>query len=143
MGTRSAIGVQQEDGSVLAVYCHWDGYPEYNGKILKDHYNYDKAMQLIKLGDLSSLGANIGTKHDFHTQVEGECTFYKRDRGEKDVKARSFDNEEAFFNEFSSGVEYWYLLLNDVVNDDWYVRGYRSKDWKLVSEVLAFEEEEA
>jgi len=139
MGTRSAIGVQLEDGSIRAVYCHWDGYPEYNGKILLDHYDREKAMQLIKLGDLSSLGDNIGSKHDFNQRVEGECTFYGRDRGEKGVKARKFDDDDAYFNEFSSGVEYWYLL----VGEDWYVRGYRSKDWNLVNQVLAFEEETA
>ena len=139
MGTRSAIGVQLEDGSIRAVYCHWDGYPEYNGKILLDHYDREKAMQLIKLGDLSSLGDNIGSKHDFNQRVDKECTFYGRDRGEKGVKARKFDDDDAYFNEFSSGVEYWYLLVGEY----WYVRGYRSKDWNLVNQVLAFEEEAA
>ena len=39
MGTRSLIGKQLKDGSILGVYCHYDGYPEYNGRMLRDKYN--------------------------------------------------------------------------------------------------------
>ena len=38
MGTRSNIGIINEDGSVTAIYCHWDGFLSYNGKILLNHY---------------------------------------------------------------------------------------------------------
>ena len=34
MGTRSRIGIEMPDHSVVSVYCHWDGYVEGNGKIL-------------------------------------------------------------------------------------------------------------
>lgn len=132
MGTRSAIGVQLEDGSVRAVYCHWDGYPEYNGKILWDHYDHDKTMKLMALGDLSSLGTGIGEKHDFGEHDRGQCTFYARDRGETGVDARTYEDEEAFFDEFDMGVEYWYLLVDGV----WHVRGYQQDNWELVSCVL-------
>ena len=30
MATRSRIGIQLADQSILSVYCHWDGYPEFN-----------------------------------------------------------------------------------------------------------------
>ena len=39
MATRSNIGIVNEDDSITAIYCHWDGYPEHNGKILLNHYN--------------------------------------------------------------------------------------------------------
>ena len=39
MATRSRIGIQLADESVLSVYHHWDGYPEWLGRILKTHYN--------------------------------------------------------------------------------------------------------
>lgn len=132
MGTRSAIGIKLSDGTVKAVYCHWDGYPSHNGKILWDHYDEAKTMQLIKLGDLSSLGPEIGTKHPFNERRENECTFYARDRDEKDVGARKFRDEEEFRNTFDSGAEYWYLY-ND---GDWYVRDYEATGWELVSRVL-------
>lgn len=140
MGTRSAIGVKLADGSVKAVYCHWDGYPEYNGKILWNHYSEeDKIMQLIKLGDLSSLGEEIGTKHKFEDAPFGQCTFYGRDRGEKNVNARKFRDEEEFRNTFDCGAEYWYLY-ND---GNWYVQSYNDADWELVSRVLDKEIEHA
>ena len=39
MATRARIGLELKDGSVLSVYHHWDGYPEWLGRILKTHYN--------------------------------------------------------------------------------------------------------
>jgi len=54
MGTRSRIGIQLVDESILSVYHHWDGYPEWLGRILKTHYNSrDLASELIDGGDMS------------------------------------------------------------------------------------------
>ena len=54
MGTRARIGIQLKDNSVLSVYHHWDGYPEWLGRILKTHYNSkEKASELIDGGDMS------------------------------------------------------------------------------------------
>ena len=54
MGTRSRIGLQLSDGSVLSAYHHWDGYPEWLGKTLVKHFNsQDKASELIDGGDMS------------------------------------------------------------------------------------------
>ena len=54
MSTRSRIGIQFADGSILSAYHHWDGYPEGLGLILKTHY-YSKefAFVLISGGDMS------------------------------------------------------------------------------------------
>ena len=55
MATRSCIGIQLPDESILSVYHHWDGYPEWLGRILKTHYNTkDKVAELIDGGDMSS-----------------------------------------------------------------------------------------
>lgn len=98
MATRSRIGIEGKNG-ITSIYCHWDGYPEHNGKILVEHYADEaKIEQLMKLGNLSSLGAEIGTKHDFDQRVEGECTFYGRDRGEKNITARKHIDVEAFLD---------------------------------------------
>jgi hypothetical protein len=93
MSTRSNIGIitQKNDGKVRVemIYCHWDGYPSNNGKILLENYSStEKVRELLKLGDLSSLGSEIGTKHDFDTHPERQCNFYKRDRGEKGVSSQ-------------------------------------------------------
>ena len=54
MSTRSRIGIELKNGSVLSVYHHWDGYPEWLGRILTTHYNTRaKAAELIDGGDMS------------------------------------------------------------------------------------------
>ena len=65
MGTRSRIGLELSDGSILSVYCHWDGYPEFNGVKLQEHFNsYDAAAELIDGGDISSLWTNAGWNNE-------------------------------------------------------------------------------
>ena len=64
MGTRSRIGVMHGN-NVKSIYCHWDGYLDFNGRILQEHYDSVKANHLVALGDMSSLRANIGEKHAF------------------------------------------------------------------------------
>jgi len=54
MATRSRIGIQLSDDSILSVYHHWDGYPEWLGRILQTHYNTrPKVEELIDGGDMS------------------------------------------------------------------------------------------
>jgi hypothetical protein len=54
MGTRSRIGLELADGSILSAYHHWDGYPEWLGRILTTHYNTrEKVAELIDGGDMS------------------------------------------------------------------------------------------
>ena len=56
MGTRSRIGIEMPDHTVVSVYCHWDGYVEHNGKILVEHYqNREDVQELIDGGSMSSL----------------------------------------------------------------------------------------
>ena len=48
MATRARIGLKLEDGSILSVYHHWDGYPEWLGVTLKERYNTkEKIAELI------------------------------------------------------------------------------------------------
>jgi hypothetical protein len=39
MATRSLISKANEDGTIQAIYCHHDGYPEHVGKLLVVNYN--------------------------------------------------------------------------------------------------------
>jgi hypothetical protein len=109
MATRSAIGMEK-DGKILAIYCHWDGYLENNGEILYKHYQTtEKIFQLLSNGDLSSLGAEIGEKHEFNSRSnENWCKYYGRDRGEDGVEMRVFDTRDEFVNWYSDS-EYFYL----------------------------------
>lgn len=66
MATRSLIGILKEENLVDYVYCHWDGYPSHNGKILLENYTTEeKVLELLEKGDLSCLGEEIN-----------KCEFY-------------------------------------------------------------------
>ena len=55
MATRSRIGIELKDGSILSAYHHWDGYPEWLGRILATHYNSrEQVAELIDGGDMST-----------------------------------------------------------------------------------------
>jgi hypothetical protein len=55
MATRSRIGIELSDGSILSAYHHWDGYESWLGRILKTHYNSKElAAELIDGGDMST-----------------------------------------------------------------------------------------
>lgn len=150
MATRSTIALEFADGTVQQVYCHWDGYLDHNGQILFEHYSDPfKLRDLIDLGDVSSLGPNIGRKHPFSpfegdkadyeaAREEGCTTFYARDRGETGCEARKFDNFE-MYKLSHQYEEYEYILRKD---GNWYVSKYNGP-YVLLSEALTYEKEEA
>jgi len=73
MATRSRIGIQLADESVLSVYHHWDGYPEWLGRILKTHYNSKElAAELIDGGDMSSCWAE-NKEPEYYSQRGDNC----------------------------------------------------------------------
>jgi len=132
MGTRSRIGYELPDHSVVSVYCHWDGYVEHNGKILVEHYlNRDDVKELIDGGSMSTLRTRGGWDNssplrdengEYICDANGYLTFendrepqplYHSERGEEvSVQHTSFD-------EFISG-DCWeeYAYLYDL-NDNW------------------------
>jgi hypothetical protein len=108
MATRSTIGIiDNRTGVVTSIYCHWDGYPEHNGEILvKNWSDPDKIWALMDLGALSSLGEEIGEKHDFNDSGPIHCTAYGRDRGETQVGSQTHNSLGEFLD---NGEEYNYL----------------------------------
>ncbi len=94
MATRSIITAKVSDGTWRTIYCHYDGYPSHNGRILLDHYgDQAKVDALMALGSLSSLGASTEKPegHTFNEPVSGFCVAYGRDRGEKNTEAAKGD----------------------------------------------------
>ena len=72
MSTRSNIIAKFDGGNYYGIYCHFDGYLDHNGRILKDHYNtQSKVEKLIKEGDASFIDESLA-----------DSVFYHRDRGE-------------------------------------------------------------
>jgi hypothetical protein len=116
MATRARIGILQKDGSVLASYQHWDGYPGGLGYNLVENWtDTTKVTSAIKLGNASKWGIIIGTKVDFddrHDPLhEVQNVYYMRDRGEKDQGPTTYFDELEYLTEgFNSGEEYIYLM---------------------------------
>ena len=128
MGTRSRIGVMHGD-VCKSVYCHWDGYLENNGLILQEHYDSAKANELVALGDLSSLGEQIGVEHPFghhgsalrqseYDALYGNmCTFYGRDRKENGAGFKVAQDFKEFMDQVENcGAEFYYIMKDGV----WY-----------------------
>lgn len=133
MGARSYICIEQENHTYLGVYCHNDGYLDYNGKILYNHYTKrEKVEELIKQGDMSSLGENIepdySKEHNFIHRQKGVCVFYHRDRKEENTMARMVRLED--INNPNSWIEFCYIYTLD---NKWiYFECGKSKDINLV-----------
>jgi hypothetical protein len=107
MSIRSRIGIQLSDESVLSVYHHSDGYPEWLGRILTTHYNTKELVeQLIDGGDMSSCWTdnrwNSEEKHEYGAN-------YYSYRGE-DCPPYLDKNLEEYL---SDGEEYAYLYKNN------------------------------
>lgn len=127
MATRSTIAMEQPDGKVMQVYCHWDGYLDNNGRILQAHYrDRAKVLALMYLGDISSLREDIGMAHDFDARYsdgdprENWCVAYGRDRGESGVDAKVYRDFDDYVANHQYE-EYEYIFRSD---DQWYVSEY-------------------
>lgn len=160
MATRSTIALEFADGTVGQVYCHWDGYLSNNGKILLNHYmDPFKVRELIDLGDISSLGEEIGVKHPFdapglynspeniaYKEQYGNMTkFYGRDRGEQNVKARYY-RDFAGYKDNHQYEEYEYILRQVNGEAVWFVdqgNGYEPLMEAYIEELRRQGEEEA
>lgn len=120
MATRSYIILElsdedkkkyKTDKNYMGIYCHWDGYKSYNGRILMKYYDTkEKVEELISHGDMSSLQPTLQ-----------ECIFYHRDR-EHDLKISFFDEINKEFT--NSMVCFLYLFKNN----QWHYRyAYKAK----------------
>lgn len=86
MSTNSAIAVKTVEG-YKAIYCHWDGYPQYMYPLLRDWYGtQERAEALTSFGDASSIAKRLvpsqDSNHSFDNPEEDVCVFYYRDRGD-------------------------------------------------------------
>jgi hypothetical protein len=142
MATRSTIAIEYADGTVDQIYCHWDGYLDHNGEILRTHYmDPFKVQRLVELGDLSSLAPEIGDAHDFDDRAacEGVCTFYGRDRGETGVGAKRFKNFEEYVREHQRE-EYEYILRQVNGKAVWFVDTYgHDGEYMTIEDAMEFQ----
>ena len=104
MGTRSRVGVMH--GTVCkSVYCHYDGYLDYTGKLLLANYDSATANELVSRGDNSGVQVTVNAMN-----------FYS-DRGETDVSWQVSHTFEEFLEQVHGcGCEYYYIMRDGV----WY-----------------------
>ena len=138
MATRSIIAKTQPSGKIKASYCHFDGYPEHNGKILASYYTDKKKINaLLAEGEISVLGHNIGKKIDFDDyqlcHALNQCRFYHRDRGEKLRKNTVKDASELEEYANDCNAEFVYLFKEN----KWHVLNvYDNGDFVLLESIL-------
>ena len=99
MATRSRIGIELKDGSILSAYHHWDGYPQWLGRILNTHYKTrEQVADLIDGGDMSVCLDDDGNPNPIYYSQRGE-----------DCPPRYDQTREEFL---SSGEEYSYIFTS-------------------------------
>ena len=117
MATRSRIGLQLSDDSIVSVYCHYDGYPAHNGRVLRTHFDtIEKVRELIDGGDMSCTRTNAGWNNETLPEVG---PLHYSTRGE-DCPPRHDETMTEFFN---NGEEFGYIYQNG----EWFC--YDTKTW--------------
>ena len=111
MSTRSRIGILLPDDSILSVYHHWDGYPEWLGVTLEEHYNtFEKASELIDGGNMSSCYSDNeydDEKQEF-VKRDPRPEYYGGDE-EAPILSKNFDE----FTRIDCWQEYSYVFVKD------------------------------
>ena len=146
MSTNAAIGLAMLNGTIHAVYLHWDGYITHGGagETLAKHYtDRTKVEKLISLGFLSSLGAEVDPDpahpHSWSNPQPCVTVAYHRDRKEPLQPAVEFKDRDSFAEEAKGCLwaEYAYLFEDG----RWLVCDLhltaKPREWKVLSDVLA------
>ena len=110
MATRSRIGIQLADDSILSVYHHWDGYPQWLGVTLNEKFNTkDKVVELIDGGDVSCCDSD--TDWDRNELSESRPLYYN-ERGDN-TEPRLDLNFDDYVSNSQAGEEFVYVFTRD------------------------------
>jgi hypothetical protein len=155
MATRSTIALLRDNGEVVKVYCHWDGYLDNNGRLLVENYNTSEKIEaLLAGGDISSLGEVIGEKHPFDTfnkdkmsaedlalaakaDKERWTLYYGRDRGETGTEPKVYA-DLGLYERNAQFEEYNYCFIFG----EWYFKSYDEQVRSVAEELEKLAEEE-
>ena len=126
MSTRARIGIQVGN-SIVSVYHHWDGYPQWLGRILNTHYTTkSQVIDLIDGGDMSVCwtkerwtGNELAPYVKEIKESEEYGPQYYAQRGE-DCPPRLDESITEFIN---NGEEYGYIFKDG----EWFC--YDTKSW--------------
>ena len=116
MSTRSNIVLLRDNNSCSAIYCHYDGYLEHNGKMLLDNYTSTKDVRaLVSMGDIKSL------KPTLDEMVETE------DYQIYDDPAKNFQSLRAYMSQVDTlFIEFIYLWSEE--DESWWVSRSASRE---------------
>ena len=121
MSTRSTISIEKPNNEIHCIYCHYDGYPTGNGKILLDHYkDLKKIKKLINKGDLSSLASTLE-----------ETRSYNEWRGE-DKNINIYNSREEMLSK--KGQEYNYLWSEK--DNFWWMNEEFEEHWIPLDQII-------
>ena len=133
----ATLALLNRDGTLQSIYLHFGDYPV--DKTLQAHYNTQaKVTQLLALGHLSKLAAEIGEQHnyyDHHCQHPNWTLAFHRDGGDSWslVKTETFDNWEHFLG--SKRQKYTYVYSTESERGDiagrWYLLADEGKLYPL------------
>ena len=141
MATRSRIGYVLSDDSIVNVYHHWDGYPEWLGVTLEEQYNTDeKVKELIDGGNMSSCYSDSEYDKELEkfVEVDPRPSYYGGD-DEAPVLSKNLDE----MAKIDCGAEFlyvwlkgkWYAYETDITHDDdWNITGFYTKPVEIPKE---------
>ena len=136
MSTRSRIGIQIGP-DILSSYHHWDGYPNWLGRILQTHYNTkEKVSELIDGGDMSVCWTDDHFRNS-DGKMEKKAEYgpqYYSERGE-DCPPRLDPTLVAYANK-DRGEEYHYVYRKVAGEYMWIcidMNSFEDKDPEVVS----------
>lgn len=125
MGTRSRIGIRLADESILSVYCHWDGYPSFNGRVLREYYTTkEQVAELIDGGNISSLHTNVGWNNETLPQTGPQYYTSRGESIESNAPELSKNSGEYLKSADNCGEEYAYIFADG----EWSCFNVRSYD---------------
>lgn len=132
MATRSFISIKTGE-EYRTIYCHWNGYPEYNGVVLLKYYNtIERVEALLALGSVSSINEKIapeaGTLHSFDKPQNGVVVAHHRDRGDTYTPPRRHTYKGLEREDYN-------YVFNSTTNT-WFIKPYNGK-WQPLKKVVA------
>jgi len=101
MSTSARIAKREDDGTVRSVYCHFDGYPSYVGKLLRHHYTDSEIVDIMmNFGNFRALAEHVS-----------DISFYITESSPMDERAMRHASTGDFLEYGSkSASEYLYLF---------------------------------
>ena len=147
---QSLIGIVNDDNHVKAISCYENGGIKGVGAMLLRYYdNPTKIISLINLGEIETLGAEIGEKHDprfeYHklnytdkqiAKLSQWCCAYHRDHGWDMTQPKEFYFDEIMTLFKKAPFEYIYLYRESIMVKGWWYSCKPFSEWRwLYSDV--------